>query len=38
MKDFLDKVAPGCYTASGGNDGGHINAVVSFILNLIFEW
>ena len=38
MKTFLDGVAPGCYTAYDGNNGGHINAVVSFVLNLVFEW
>ncbi len=24
MKTFLDSVAPGCYTASSGNNGGHV--------------
>jgi hypothetical protein len=38
MKTFLDEVAPGSYTASDGNHGGHVNAVVNFILNIIFEW
>ena len=38
MKAFLDEVAPGSYTASDGNNGGHVNAVVNFILNIIFEW
>ena len=38
MKSFLDKAAPGSYTASDGNNGGHVNAIVSFILNLVFEW
>ena len=31
MKEFLDQVAPGCYTASDGNNGGHINAFVRFV-------
>ena len=38
MKAFLDSVAPGSYTASDGNNGGHVNAAVSFVLNLILEW
>ena len=38
MKAFLDTVAPGCYTASDGNNGGHVNAAVSFVLNLLLEW
>ena len=38
MKDFLDQAAPGCYTAYDGNDGGHLNAVVNYILNLLSEW
>ena len=31
MKDFLDQVAPGCYTANDGNNGGHIDAFVRFV-------
>ena len=31
MKDYLDQVAPGCYTASEGNNGGHINAIIRFV-------
>ena len=38
MKSFLDTAAPGSYTASDGNNGGHVNAIVSFVLNLLFEW
>ena len=38
MKAFLDTAAPGSYTASDGNNGGHLNAIVSFVLNLILEW
>ena len=38
MKTYLDQVAPGSYIASDGNDGGHVEAVVSYILNVIFEW
>lgn len=38
MKAFLDTTAPGSYTVSDGNNGGHVNAIVSFILNLVFEW
>lgn len=38
MKAFLDSVAPGSYTASDGNNGGHVNAAVSFVLSLILEW
>ena len=38
MKAFLDEAAPGCYTAYDGNNGGHVAAAVSFVLNLLFEW
>ena len=38
MKAFLDQTAPGQYTATDGNNGGHVNAVVNFIVNVIFEW
>ena len=38
MKAFLDTAAPGSYTVSDGNNGGHVNAIVSFVLNLLFEW
>ena len=38
MEAFLDTAAPGSYTVSGGNDGGHVNAAVNFVLNLLFEW
>jgi hypothetical protein len=38
MKNFLDEVAPGSYTAYDGDNGGHVNAVVNYILNIIFEW
>ena len=31
MKDYLDQVAPGCYNASEGNNGGHINALIRFV-------
>ena len=38
MKTYLDQAAPGCYTAYDGNNGGHLNAVVNYILNIISEW
>ena len=38
MKAFLDQAAPGSYTAYDGNDGGHLAAVVRYILNIISEW
>ena len=38
MKAFLDQAAPGSYTAYEGNDGGHMDAVVNFVLNLISQW
>ena len=38
MEAFLDTAAPGSYTASDGNNGGHVNAAVNFVLNLLFEW
>ena len=38
MKAFFGEVAPGCYTAYDGNDGGHIDAVVRFVLDIITEW
>ena len=38
MKTFLDVAAPGSYTATDGNHGGHTNAVFHFILNLMPEW
>ena len=38
MKTFLDQVAPGSYIAYDGNDGGHIEAVVSYVIDIIFEW
>ena len=37
MKTFLDEVAPGCYTARDGNNGGHMNAVIWFVINFIDE-
>ena len=38
MKTFLDQAAPGSYTAYDGNNGGHVDAVVNYILNIISEW
>ena len=38
MKTFLDQAAPGSYTAYDGNNGGHMDAVVNYILNIISEW
>ena len=38
MKDFLDQVAPGCYTAYEGNDGGHIDAVARFVMDILSVW
>ena len=38
MKTFLDQVAPGSYIASDGNDGGHVEAAIYFILNTISLW
>ena len=38
MEAFLDATVPGSYTASDGNHGGHVNAVVNYVLNLLFEW
>ena len=38
MKEFLDQVAPGSYTALEGDNGGHVEAVVRFIVATISEW
>ena len=38
MKSFLDQAAPGSYTAYDGNNGGHLNAVVNYIIDIIYEW
>ncbi|MBO4768401.1 MAG: hypothetical protein J5495_02585 [Bacteroidales bacterium] len=38
MKSYLDNVAPGCYTLSDGNYGGHTDAVVNYVLSVIYEW
>lgn len=38
MKAFLNNVAPGCYKANDGNDGGHVDAILSFIVSIIREW
>lgn len=38
MKEFLDNVAPGSYTAKDGNDGGHVEAVIRFVMAVIPEW
>ena len=38
MKDFLDQVAPGCYTAYEGDNGGHIEAIVRFVVATISVW
>lgn len=38
MKTFLDQAAPGCYTASEGDNGGHMNAVIKYVINTIQEW
>ena len=38
MKTFLNQVAPGSYVAYDGNDGGHMEAVVSYVIDIIFEW
>lgn len=38
MKSFLDSVAPGCYSALEGNYGGHVNAVIYYVLFTINEW
>ena len=38
MKTFLDQVAPNSYIAYDGNDGGHIDAVVRYVLHIISAW
>ena len=38
MKAFLDEVAPGCYTAYEGDYGGHIDAIVRFVIATISVW
>lgn len=38
MKEFLGQVAPGSYTAMEGDNGGHVDAVVRFIVATISEW
>ena len=38
MKEFLDEVAPGCYTAYEGDYGGHIDAIVRFVIATISVW
>ena len=37
MKSFLDSVAPG-YTAYDGANGGHVEAMISFIIKVLGEW
>ena len=38
MKEFLDEVAPGCYTAYEGDNGPHIDAIVRFLVATISVW
>jgi pimeloyl-ACP methyl ester carboxylesterase len=38
MKAFLDEVAPDSYTATDGSYGGHVDAVVYFVISIISEW
>jgi pimeloyl-ACP methyl ester carboxylesterase len=38
MKNYLDEVAPGCYTAYEGDNGGHVEAVVRYVVATIGEW
>ena len=38
MKEFLDDVAPDSYTLRYGDDGGHVAAVVSYVMDIIDEW
>ena len=38
MKTFLDGVAPDCYSTLEGPYGGHVNAVLYYVLFTISEW
>ena len=38
MKTFLDSAAPGSYSVSEGNYGGHVNAVLYYVMFTISEW
>lgn len=38
MKAFLDEVAPGRYEAHDGNHGGHMNAIMRFVLAIMPAW
>ena len=38
MTEYLDRVAPGCYSSSSGANGGHVDAIVSYLLKVLGEW
>ncbi len=38
MTDFLDSKAPGCYEQQHAQNGGHMNAILSYVIYVLNKW